>query len=228
MYGLLGPNGTGKSTLLRVLATATAPQQGTLRLFSGEVSSRRDLRAARQRIGYLPQSFGYPPAFTVEDFVRHCAWLREIPLGRIPEETTRALARVDLLDQLRTPMRKLSGGMVRRVGIAQATLGSPAVILLDEPTTGLDPRQRIRFRAMLRELGETACVVLSTHIVEDLAHSAPRIGVLHGGTVVFDGTPEELTDLAHDDAPGDTPLEKGYSVVLGQDTDLFTSSGAHE
>ncbi|WP_344257722.1 ATP-binding cassette domain-containing protein [Streptomyces sodiiphilus] len=227
VYGLLGPNGAGKSTLLRVLATAAAPQEGTLRLFGGEVRTRGEVRAARRRIGWLPQSFGCPPAFTVEDFVRHCAWLREIPAGRIPEETRTALARVDLLDQARTPMRKLSGGMVRRAGIAQATLGSPAVVLLDEPTTGLDPRQRMQFRSMLRELGGSACVVLSTHIVEDLAHSAPRLGVLHGGRVVFDGTPRELADLAHEQAPGDTPLEQGYSVVLGQDTGLSTSSGAH-
>ncbi|MFY1676605.1 ATP-binding cassette domain-containing protein [Streptomyces sp. WMMC905] len=214
-FGLLGPNGAGKSTLLRALATVSRPAAGEIRVLGEEITSARKLRAARRRIGYLPQSFAYPPEFTVVDFVRHCAWLREVPRGRIEEAADEAIARADLVDRRRTTLRNLSGGMLRRAGIAQAIVDRPALVILDEPTTGLDPHQRVRFRALIRELAEESCVLLSTHLVEDVAHTCSRLGVLRDGGLRFTGPPDELEALAEPDAPGDTPLERGYATALG-------------
>lgn len=214
-FGLLGPNGAGKSTLLRSLATASRPASGTLRLFGRDVRTAKELRAARRRIGYLPQSFAYPPDFTVADFVRHCAWLREVPRSDITKVAAEAVEQVELQGQARTPLRKLSGGMLRRAGIAQAIAGRPALIILDEPTTGLDPHQRVRFRELVRDLAQDSCVLLSTHLVEDVAHTCARMGVLYEGTLRFVGPPAELQALGTADAPGDTPLERGYATALG-------------
>lgn len=214
-FGLLGPNGAGKSTLLRSLATASRPTSGTLRILGSEVRGHRDLRAARREIGYLPQSFAYPADFTVTDFVRHCAWLREVPRGRITEAASEAIERVELQGQASTPLRKLSGGMLRRAGIAQAIADRPKLIVLDEPTTGLDPHQRVRFRELIREVAQDSCVLLSTHLVEDVAHTCARMGVLYEGALRFVGPPEELQGLSTADAPGDTPLERGYAMALG-------------
>ncbi|MER6719017.1 ABC transporter ATP-binding protein [Streptomyces halstedii] len=213
-YGLLGPNGAGKSTLLRTVATADRPTSGSLRLFGEEVRTGRQLRAARRRIGYLPQSFAYPGDFTVTDFVRHCAWLREVPRRRIPAVSDEAVERVGLTSRAGTPLRKLSGGMLRRAGIAQAVVGEPDLVILDEPTTGLDPHQRVRFRELIRQLSDQSCVLLSTHLVEDLAHTCARIGVLYDGVLRFDGTPGELEENGTEDQPGDTPLERGYASAL--------------
>ncbi len=214
-FGLLGPNGAGKSTLLRSLATVSAPTSGTLRLFGHDVRARKELRAARRGIGYLPQSFAHPADFTVTDFVRHCAWLREVPRRDIPRAASEAIEQVELQSQAGTPLRKLSGGMLRRAGIAQAIAGRPALIILDEPTTGLDPHQRVRFRELVRELARDSCVLLSTHLVEDVAHTCARMGVLYEGTLRFVGPPAELQALGTADAPGDTPLERGYATALG-------------
>ncbi|AJE42459.1 ATP-binding cassette domain-containing protein [Streptomyces nodosus] len=213
-FGLLGPNGAGKSTLLRSLATMSRPTSGSIRLFGHEVTTAKQLRAARRQIGFLPQSFVYPADFTVTDFVRHCAWLREIPRDRIPEAAAEAIERVELGDSSRTPLRKLSGGMLRRAGIAQAIAGRPRLVILDEPTTGLDPHQRVRFRELVRDLAQDSCVLLSTHLVEDVAHTCSTIGVLQEGTLRFVGTPAELEESATADAPGDTPLERGYASAL--------------
>ncbi|GAB3956206.1 ATP-binding cassette domain-containing protein [Streptomyces sparsus] len=214
-FGLLGPNGAGKSTFLRSLATASRPASGTLRLFDQEVRTLKQLRRARREIGYLPQSFAHPADFTVTDFVRHCAWLREVPRHRIPEAAAEAIERVELGGQAGTPLRKLSGGMLRRAGIAQAITGRPRLIVLDEPTTGLDPHQRVRFRELVRDLARDSCVLLSTHLVEDVAHTCARMGVLYEGALRFTGSPDELQALGTADAPGDTPLERGYAVALG-------------
>ncbi|MER5361829.1 ATP-binding cassette domain-containing protein [Streptomyces sp. NPDC002785] len=215
-FGLLGPNGAGKSTLLRSLATINRPTSGSVRVFGHEVTTAKQLRAARREIGFLPQSFAYPADFTVTDFVRHCAWLREIPRNRIPKEAAEAIERVELGDQAGTPLRRLSGGMLRRAGIAQAIAGRPRLVILDEPTTGLDPHQRVRFRELIRDLAHESCVLLSTHLVEDVAHTCSQIGVLYEGTLRFMGAPAELERSATADAPGDTPLERGYASALSR------------
>lgn len=222
--GLLGPNGAGKTTLFRTLATIAPPQSGKLELFGKPVTNERQARQVRRRIGYLPQDFGYYPAFSVTDFVRYCAWLREVPSKKAEAATREALAAVGLADRARDQMKSLSGGMLRRAGIAAAIVGSPSLLLLDEPTVGLDPAQRLDFRELIRSLARAgAAIVLSTHLVEDVGAACDTVLVLNDGQVRHSGTPQQLADLATATAPGDSPLERGYMTVLG---DRRPSEGA--
>ncbi|WP_329467409.1 ATP-binding cassette domain-containing protein [Streptomyces sp. NBC_01431] len=214
--GLLGPNGAGKTTLFRTLATIAPPQSGELQLFGKPVTSEREARRVRRRIGYLPQDFGYFPAFSIIDFVRYCAWLREVPAKDADSATHEALAAVGLSDRARDRMKSLSGGMLRRAGIAAAIVGSPSLLLLDEPTVGLDPAQRLDFRSLIRSLARAgAAIVLSTHLVEDVGAACDTVLVLSDGQVVHSGTPQQLAQLSTPTAPGDSPLERGYMTVLG-------------
>ncbi|MFG3254445.1 ATP-binding cassette domain-containing protein [Streptomyces sp. NPDC048172] len=215
--GLLGPNGAGKTTLLRTLSTLLPPRDGRLVLFGQEIRTERDARRARRRIGALPQDFGYYPAFSVEDFVHYCAWLREVPKRARGDATRRALAAVGLEDRARERMKVLSGGMLRRAGIAAAIVGAPSLVLLDEPTVGLDPAQRLDFRRLIRSLArEGTAVVLSTHLVEDVQAVCDGVTVLSEGRVRYRGTPGRLAGEAVWGAAGDTPLERGYMSVLGE------------
>ncbi|MFJ1900918.1 MULTISPECIES: ABC transporter ATP-binding protein [unclassified Streptomyces] len=214
--GLLGPNGAGKTTLFRTLATIAPPRSGELALFGKPVTSERDARKARRRIGYLPQDFGYFPAFSITDFVRYCAWLREVPTKEVEAATAEALAEVGLTDRSRDRMKSLSGGMLRRAGIAAAIVGSPSLLLLDEPTVGLDPAQRLDFRDLIRSLALAGtAIVLSTHLVEDVGATCDTVLVLSNGRVVHSGTPQQLAQRSSPVAPGDSPLERGYMTVLG-------------
>ncbi|MFJ5226288.1 ATP-binding cassette domain-containing protein [Streptomyces sp. NPDC088400] len=214
--GLLGPNGAGKTTLFRTLATIAPPQSGQLELFDRPVTNERQARRVRRRIGYLPQDFGYYPAFSITDFVRYCAWLREVPSGNVDSATREALAAVGLADRARDRMKSLSGGMLRRAGIAAAIVGSPSLLLLDEPTVGLDPAQRLDFRELIRSLARAGtAVLLSTHLVEDVGAACDTVLVLSDGRVRHSGTPQQLAELATPTAPGDSPLERGYMTVLG-------------
>jgi ABC-2 type transport system ATP-binding protein len=217
--GLLGPNGAGKTTLLRTLATAAPPRNGTLRLFDQDVTDEKSVRRARRDIGYLPQSFGYPPSFTVREFVTYCAWLREVPKDQVPDAVTDALKAVGLEDQARTTMKSLSGGMRQRAGIAACVAGRPRLLLLDEPTVGLDPAQRLEFRDVIRSL-TGATIVLSTHLVEDVAAVCDTVLVMSAGRFMFRGTPQELADTgagaaAASSLSGDSPIERGYMSVIG-------------
>ncbi|MBB2911282.1 ABC-2 type transport system ATP-binding protein [Streptosporangium becharense] len=214
VVALLGPNGAGKSTLLKTLATVTPPGGGELRLLGRRITGEKDVREVRKKIGYLPQEFGYHPNFSVYEFVRYCAWLREVPDRKAHEATLRALEQVGLADRRKNRMRELSGGMLRRAGIAQAIVGDVELILLDEPTVGLDPEQRLDFRRLIRTLASTATVVLSTHLVEDVAAVCTCLHVITDGRIVFSGTPAELAANATPDTPGDTPLESGYIWAL--------------
>src|SRR5262249_45615790 len=166
VHGLLGPNGAGKTTLMRSIATVLRPAGGTLTLLGQTVGGRIDLRSLRRQIGYLPQEFGFYRRFTMREFIEYVAWLKEVPAAEIPGAVQRAIDRVGLADRADHRMRTLSGGMVRRAGIAQAIVNDPQILLLDEPTAGLDPDQRLQFRALLRELGTDTCVLVSTHLVE--------------------------------------------------------------
>ncbi|MFX4294329.1 ABC transporter ATP-binding protein [Streptomyces bohaiensis] len=213
-HGLLGPNGAGKTTLIRALATVLRPAGGELRLFGSSVRDRADQRETRRRIGYLPQEFGYYKRFTVREFVEYMAWLKEVPKRDVPGAVQRAVERVGLADRADERMKALSGGMVRRVGIAQAIVNDPAVLLLDEPTVGLDPAQRLRFRELLQQLGRDTCVVVSTHLVEDVAAACSDVVLFAAGRLVFQGTPAELAAAGSEDQPGDSPLERGYSALL--------------
>jgi ABC-type multidrug transport system ATPase subunit len=215
VFGLLGPNGAGKTSLLRMLATVIPPTSGRLRLLGRDPGDYGPRREIRRRLGYLPQNLGYYPGFTVVEFVEYFALLKDMPAGRVPGAVAAAVERVGLGDKARAKLRTLSGGMQRRVGIAQAIVNQPELLLLDEPTAGLDPEQRVAFRALLRELGQRATVIVSTHLVEDVGAACGQVALMDHGRLVFDGTPAELTARAEGTAAaGDAPLERGYSAVL--------------
>ncbi len=214
VFGLLGPNGAGKTTLLRMMATVIPPSSGSLRLLGrnpGEYGPRREIR---RRLGYLPQNLGYYPSFTVVEFIEYFALLKEMPPDRVPGAVAAAVEQVGLGDKARAKLRTLSGGMLRRVGIAQAIVNDPGLLLLDEPTAGLDPEQRMSFRSMLRDLGQRATVVVSTHLVEDVGAACTEVALMHEGKIVFRGTPAELTARGVEGGTGDAPLERGYTAVL--------------
>jgi ABC-2 type transport system ATP-binding protein len=214
VFGLLGPNGAGKTSLLRMLSTALSPSSGEIRLLERDPRSPAARREIRRRLGYLPQNLGYYPSFTVVEFVEYFALLKEIPSSAVPKAVAVAVERVDLGAEAKTKLRKLSGGMLRRVGIAQAIVNEPDLLLLDEPTAGLDPEQRVQFRALLRSLGETATVIVSTHLVEDVAAACSEVALISSGKIVFRGTPDDLTARGAGHGVGDAPLERGYSAVL--------------
>lgn len=219
VHGLLGPNGAGKTTLMRTLATVMRPGAGKVRLLGHDVARRESRTEVRRRLGYLPQTFGYYPRFTVAEFVEYIAWLKQMPPDRVPDAVERAIVRVGLTDRAKSKMKKLSGGMLRRAGIAQAIVNDPDLLLLDEPTAGLDPERRVEFRELLRGIGATSTVIVGTHLVEDVAAACTEVTLLDSGGLVFAGTPGQLEDLgdsaaARGGASGDSALERGYTVAL--------------
>src|SRR5262249_5273125 len=158
---------------------------------------------------------GSCPGFAVAECVEHFALLKDMPPARVPRAVAPAVERVGFGDGARAKLRTLSGGMLRRVGIAQAIVNDPELLLLDEPTAGLDPEQRVAFRALLRDLGRRATVVVSTHLVEDVGAVCDEVALMNSGKIVFHGTPAELTARGErGDAAGDSALERGYSAVL--------------
>ena len=214
VFGLLGPNGAGKTTLLRMMATVIPPSTGRLRLLGRDPGGYGPRREIRRRLGYLPQNLGYYPGFTVAEFVEYFALLKEMPAARVPAAVATAVERVDLGGQARAKLRTLSGGMLRRVGIAQAIVNEPELLLLDEPTAGLDPEQRAELNPLLRELGQRSTVVVSTHLVEDVGAACSRVALMDQGAIVFHGTPAELSARGTERGIGDAPLERGYTAVL--------------
>ena len=215
VLGLLGPNGAGKTSLLRVMATVIPPSSGHMRLLGRDPGGYGPRREIRRRLGYLPQNLGFYPGFTVTEFVEYFALLKEVPPGRVRQAAAAAIERVDLGGKAKAKLRTLSGGMLRRAGIAQAIVNEPELLLLDEPTAGLDPEQRVAFRALLRELGGRATVIVSTHLVEDIGAACSEVALMDAGKIVFQGTPAELTARGEGTgAAGDAPLERGYSAVL--------------
>ena len=215
VFGLLGPNGAGKTSLLRMMATVLPPTSGRMRLLGRDPGHYGPRREIRRRLGYLPQNLGYYPGFTVAEFVEYFALLKEMPPGRVPRAVATAIEQVGLGAKARTRLRTLSGGMLRRAGIAQAIVNEPELLLLDEPTAGLDPEQRMTFRAMLREQGQRATVIVSTHLVEDVGAACTEVTMMDAGRIVFNGTPAELATRGEEDgAAGDAPIERGYSAVL--------------
>lgn len=195
--GLLGPNGAGKTTLLRLLATVLAPDAGVLQLLGRNPQDAADRLEIRRRLGYLPQEPGFHRGFTVFEFVDYVAILKELGDRRARhEEVRRVIDWVGLSEVSGRRIRALSGGMKRRVGVAQALLGDPELVVLDEPTAGLDPEQRLRFRDLVSRIGEGRSVLLSTHQTEDVAALCPHVVVVDRGRTVFDGTPGDLTATA--------------------------------
>ena len=197
VIGLLGPNGAGKTTLLRLLATALPPSRGKVRVLGRDVEVLAERTEIRRRLGYLPQEVGFPRGFTAFAFVDYIALLKEWadPAAR-HAEVRRVLDQVGLSDAATKRIRAMSGGQRRRVALAQALLGSPPVLILDEPTTGVDPEQRVTLRTVLAELARTSIVVLSTHQTDDVAALCERVVVLDRGRVRYDGAITELVDRA--------------------------------
>ncbi|WP_329459901.1 ATP-binding cassette domain-containing protein [Streptomyces sp. NBC_01497] len=214
VHGLLGPNGAGKTTLMRALSTVVKPDGGSLTLLGAQVDGRTDLREVRRELGYLPQRSGFYPRFTVREFVEYMAWLKEMPRTSIPDAVQRAVDRVGLTSKADTRMKALSGGMLRRAGIAQAIVNDPELLLLDEPTAGLDPEQRFDLRDLLRDLGADSCVLVSTHLVEDVVAACTEVLLMNEGRLIFQSTPADLIAHGGRGDAGDSPAERGYSALL--------------
>ncbi|MFN7618547.1 MAG: ABC transporter ATP-binding protein [bacterium] len=191
MFGLLGPNGAGKSTLMRSIATLQTPTSGSIRF--GDIDVIRTPDQLRRVLGYLPQDFGVYPRVSAYDMLDHMAVLKGISNGRDRKQTVEALLnQVNLWPVRGKALAGFSGGMRQRFGIAQALIGNPELIIVDEPTAGLDPEERNRFLNLLAEVGENVVIILSTHIVEDVTDLCPRMAELAGGKIQLEGAPIEL------------------------------------
>jgi len=193
MFGLLGPNGAGKSTLMRDVATLQTPTSGTIRF--GDLDVIAEPEALRRTLGYLPQDFGVYPRVSAYDMLDHMAVLKGIS-SAVDRKTTveTLLNQVNLWPVRKKALAGFSGGMRQRFGIAQALIGNPALIIVDEPTAGLDPEERNRFLNLLAEIGENVVVILSTHIVEDVSDLCPRMAVLAAGRIQLEGAPADLIE----------------------------------
>lgn len=191
MFGLLGPNGAGKSTLMRTIATLQSPTSGHVRF--GDIDVLKDPEALRRTLGYLPQDFGVYPRVSAYDMLDHMAVLKGLSNGRERKETVEALLnQTNLWAVRKKALAGFSGGMRQRFGIAQALIGDPSLIIVDEPTAGLDPEERNRFLNLLAEIGENVVVILSTHIVEDVSDLCPAMAIICDGRIVKQGAPTEL------------------------------------
>ena len=192
VYGLLGTNGAGKTTLMRMLCGILQPTSGTI-TFDGMDVREEGYRAI---LGYLPQDFGYYPEFTAMDFLLYMAALKGLPKQPAKRRANELLELVGLQDMGRKKIKTFSGGMKQRLGIAQALLNNPKLLILDEPTAGLDPKERVRFRNLIGQLGEDSIVLLSTHIVSDIEHIADEVLMMKDGTLIYHGAwDDQMGDL---------------------------------
>jgi ABC-2 type transport system ATP-binding protein len=191
MFGLLGRNGAGKSTLMRILATLQEPDEGTIRL--GELDVIREKQRVRETLGYLPQSFGFHPRVRAERLLDHFAVLKGlVDAGARHEVVEALLRRTNLWDVRNQRVGTFSGGMRQRLGVAIALLGNPKLIIVDEPTAGLDPEERVRFLNLLSEIGEASAVILSTHIVEDVEELCSNLAIIDRGEILLAGSPARV------------------------------------
>ena len=193
MYGLLGPNGAGKSTLMRTLATLQEPDKGSIQLGNLDVLKQKE--EVRQTLGYLPQEFGLYPTAKAEDLLDYFAVLKGITRRASRKEVVEALLKqTNLWDKRRQKLGGFSGGMKQRFGVAVALLGNPKLMIVDEPTAGLDPAERVRFLNLLSELGEHSIVILSTHIVEDVSELCTRMAIINRGEILLEAQPLEAVE----------------------------------
>ncbi len=193
MYGLLGPNGAGKSTLMRMIATLQEPDEGSIRLGEIDVLNQKD--AVRKMLGYLPQEFGVYPEVSAESLLDHFALLKGIAERRVRKEVVAALLKqTNLWEVRKQKLGGYSGGMLQRFGVAVAFLGNPKLMIVDEPTAGLDPAERVRFLNLLSELGENSVVLLSTHIVEDVSELCTRMAIIDEGEILLEAEPLDAVD----------------------------------
>jgi ABC-type multidrug transport system ATPase subunit len=193
MFGLVGPNGAGKSSLMRTIATLQEADQGSIQF--GDIDVFQNVNALRMTLGYLPQEFGVYPRISAEDMLMHLAELKGISSkSQRKEQVEQLLHKTNLWDARKRRLGTYSGGMRQRFGIAQALLGSPTLIIVDEPTAGLDPTERNRFHNLLCEIGEEVVVILSTHIIEDVQSLCQHVAFIHQGQVMQTGTPDELVN----------------------------------
>ncbi len=193
MFGLLGVNGAGKTTLMRIIAGLLNPTGGEVRVFGNDMTTAQGKQATKAVLGYLPQEFGLYPTLTGREFIDYVGILKGITsrAGR-RQQVADVLDMARLTDVADRPLKTYSGGMKRRIGIAQAILGKPRLLIVDEPTAGLDPEERVRLRNLFAELARNCTVILSTHIVEDISQSCNDLAVLHQGKTLFRGSPREL------------------------------------
>jgi ABC-2 type transport system ATP-binding protein len=219
MFGLLGPNGAGKSTLMRTLATLQEPDTGSIRL--GDIDVVRQKDRVRETLGYLPQEFGVYPNVTAERLLEHFAVLKGIAGRRARREVVDALLhQTNLYDVRKKKLGGYSGGMRQRFGVAVALLGDPKLLIVDEPTAGLDPAERVRFLNLLSELGENSVVILSTHIVEDVSELCTRMAIIDRGRILLEAEPLRAVDalqgriwrrvIARDELPR---VEQEHTVI---------------
>lgn len=216
VIGLVGPNGAGKTTLLRTLATTLTPHHGHL-VWNGRPLIQPTLDAYRATLGYLPQQFRPFPRFSVRAYVRYVLLMRtpHVPEGEIDARVERAIHAVGLSRHSERKMSELSGGELQRAGIAQAIVNRPDVLLLDEPTVGLDPDQRIAFRRLLRSVGSGRTVVISTHLLEDVESVCDHLVLIHQGAVLYAGAPSQLA-MGVGASPEHMPIERAYQLLLRQ------------
>ncbi|MBE7555501.1 MAG: ABC transporter ATP-binding protein [Anaerolineales bacterium] len=192
MFGLVGPNGAGKTSLMRILAGLIQPTSGQVRIFGHDVTRPAGQMAVKAQLGYLPQELGLYPNLTAFEFLDYIARLKGLTRQASRQQVAEALAQVHLTEVAQRRLKTYSGGMKRRVGIAQALLGQPRLVIVDEPTVGLDPEERVRLRNLLSDLAGRCTVILSTHIIEDISQSCRALAVMSQGQVLFQGNPRDL------------------------------------
>ncbi len=197
MFGLVGPNGAGKTTLMRILAGLLRASSGRVVVFGHDLSHYEERQSAKANLGYLPQDLGLYPNLNATEFLNYMAILKGMTDKRERgRQIDGLIENVRLTDVAKRRLKTYSGGMKRRIGIAQALLGDPKLLIVDEPTAGLDPEERVRFRNLLADMAADRTIILSTHIVEDISQSCNALAVLRGGRVVFHGTPGDLIERA--------------------------------
>ena len=197
MFGLVGPNGAGKTTLMRILAGLMRSSSGSATVFGNDLATNAGRQAAKANLGYLPQDLGLYPNLNAYEFLDYMAILKGVTdKAERGRQIADLLEKVRLTDAAKRRLKTYSGGMKRRIGIAQALLGDPKLLIVDEPTAGLDPEERVRFRNLLSDMAAERTIILSTHIVEDISQSCNDLAVLRGGRVIFRGSPNDLIERA--------------------------------